>query len=385
MKYCTFLAMTKRLIFHKVLSACLLISISQLSLPAQNSDYFFQDSFIVIKRIDIHYDSDKYILQAQDSNEIEHFVSTQNISSLFFDIKAYTDSDGSDAYNEKLSQRRSSAIKSHLLTSGVDSSQIITHAYGESQIKDLEKSESEKEENRKSTITVFQKLDYVMFSGRLAVPDSTAVEDVKLKIIDEGVKREYVLGDSREFSVPVPIDRKVELQVLAKNHFPFIKRMRLNENSNPQNVPVVIKEMRIDSVLTLTINFVGDKSIIRKFSHYELDALTETLTENGQVCVELMGHINRPNRPKTETNSTEHHLSIARATEIKRKLVENGVAEERLLARGYGNHHMLFPYAQQETLMSLNRRVEVKVTACDSTKILEDDILEENLLARFRR
>jgi len=383
MEYYSLTVLTKNI--QKIFCISILLVAFQITLHAQTTDYFFQDSFILITSIDVHYESDKFLLATQDSIDIETFISDQDISSLFFDIKAYTDSDGSDSYNEKLSERRSSAIKNHLLTNGVDSSQIITHAYGESQIVTIEKTENEKEKNRKSVITVFQRLDYVMFSGRLDGPDSVVVKDVKVKIIDEGVKREYVLGDSREFSVPIPIDRKIELQVLAKNHFPFIKRMKLNKNSNPKNVPVVIKEMRIDSVLTLTINFVGDKSIIRKFSHYELDALTETLTENGQVCVELMGHINRPNRPKTETNSTEHHLSIARATEIKRKLVENGVAEERLLARGYGNHHMLFPYAQQETLMSLNRRVEVKVMSCDSAKVLEDHILGENLLARFRR
>lgn len=46
------------------------------------------------------------------------------------EIDGFTDSVGSDAYNEDLSQRRANAVKSALVTRGIDSSRISTQGYG---------------------------------------------------------------------------------------------------------------------------------------------------------------------------------------------------------------------------------------------------------------
>ncbi len=45
-------------------------------------------------------------------------------------IEGFTDSVGSDAYNQELSQRRADAVKSALLLRGVDPSRIATEGYG---------------------------------------------------------------------------------------------------------------------------------------------------------------------------------------------------------------------------------------------------------------
>jgi len=45
-------------------------------------------------------------------------------------IDGFTDSVGSDGYNEELSRRRADAVKSALLTRGIDSSRITTQGYG---------------------------------------------------------------------------------------------------------------------------------------------------------------------------------------------------------------------------------------------------------------
>jgi outer membrane protein OmpA-like peptidoglycan-associated protein len=45
-------------------------------------------------------------------------------------IDGFTDSVGTDSYNEELSRRRADAVKSALLTRGVDSSRISTQGYG---------------------------------------------------------------------------------------------------------------------------------------------------------------------------------------------------------------------------------------------------------------
>jgi outer membrane protein OmpA-like peptidoglycan-associated protein len=45
-------------------------------------------------------------------------------------IDGFTDSVGSDSYNQELSRRRADAVKSALLTRGVDASRIGTEGYG---------------------------------------------------------------------------------------------------------------------------------------------------------------------------------------------------------------------------------------------------------------
>ena len=46
------------------------------------------------------------------------------------EIDGFTDSVGSDAYNEELSQRRANAVKAALVTRGVDPTRITTQGYG---------------------------------------------------------------------------------------------------------------------------------------------------------------------------------------------------------------------------------------------------------------
>ncbi|MGA2189286.1 MAG: OmpA family protein [Steroidobacteraceae bacterium] len=48
------------------------------------------------------------------------------------EIDGFTDSVGSDSYNEELSQRRADAVKSALLTRGVDPARVGTEGYGKS-------------------------------------------------------------------------------------------------------------------------------------------------------------------------------------------------------------------------------------------------------------
>jgi chemotaxis protein MotB len=59
--------------------------------------------------------------------------------------------------------------------------------------------------------------------------------------------------------------------------------------------------------------------------------------------------------------SWEHKLSSARSKTVYKFLVENGIAKERLICKGYANWEMLFPLASSEEEMAANRRVEVRV------------------------
>ena len=51
----------------------------------------------------------------------------------YIDVLGHTDSDGTDAYNQALSERRASSVASYLVSRGVQSARIATRGYGETQ------------------------------------------------------------------------------------------------------------------------------------------------------------------------------------------------------------------------------------------------------------
>lgn len=51
----------------------------------------------------------------------------------YIDVLGHTDSDGADAYNQTLSERRASAVATYLSSHGVQSARIGTRGYGETQ------------------------------------------------------------------------------------------------------------------------------------------------------------------------------------------------------------------------------------------------------------
>jgi OOP family OmpA-OmpF porin len=61
------------------------------------------------------------------ARKLKETITTENI-----EIAGHTDSTGSDAYNQRLSQRRAQSVKDYLVTQGVPSEKIQTIGFGES-------------------------------------------------------------------------------------------------------------------------------------------------------------------------------------------------------------------------------------------------------------
>lgn len=70
----------------------------------------------------------------------------------YVDVLGHTDSTGSDAYNQGLSERRASSVASYLTSRGVQSARLATRGYGESQPKASNLDESGRAANRRVEI-----------------------------------------------------------------------------------------------------------------------------------------------------------------------------------------------------------------------------------------
>src|SRR5690606_18843627 len=66
-----------------------------------------------------------------------------------FSIEGHTDSDGSDALNQKLSEDRAGAVKNYLIENGIDASRLSSSGYGESRPIDTNKTAAGKANNRR--------------------------------------------------------------------------------------------------------------------------------------------------------------------------------------------------------------------------------------------
>jgi VWFA-related protein len=103
------------------------------------------------------------------------------------------------------------------------------------------------------------------------------------------------------------------------------------------------------------INFDLDKSAIRKGDEVHLYQIIDHLKANPDLRLEISGH--------TDSTGTEEHnilLSQQRATIVKEFLVQNGIARDRLEARGYASQLPLVSNATEENRQK-NRRTEFTV------------------------
>lgn len=72
----------------------------------------------------------------------------------YIDVYGHTDSDGSDAYNQTLSERRAQSVAGYLVSHGVQSARIATRGFGETQPIASNATEEGKAANRRVEIKI---------------------------------------------------------------------------------------------------------------------------------------------------------------------------------------------------------------------------------------
>jgi outer membrane protein OmpA-like peptidoglycan-associated protein len=98
------------------------------------------------------------------------------------------------------------------------------------------------------------------------------------------------------------------------------------------------------------------KADIRSDAASELDKLVKILKDNPSIRIELSSHTDA--RSGDDFNLT---LSQQRAQSAVDYLVLQGIAADRLVAKGYGETQLLIQNAQTEEEHQTNRRTEFKV------------------------
>jgi outer membrane protein OmpA-like peptidoglycan-associated protein len=81
---------------------------------------------------DVTFDFDKSKLKPAATATLDQVVDgLRQQSTVTYEVAGFTDSVGSDAYNQRLSERRAAAVHDYLVTHGVSAGQLTTRGYGE--------------------------------------------------------------------------------------------------------------------------------------------------------------------------------------------------------------------------------------------------------------
>lgn len=103
----------------------------------------------------IYFDFDKATLRPESIDELERVVKfLRENPSLRIEISGHTDSDGSEAYNLRLSQARAQAVVDYLISRGIESSRMIARGYGESRPIAPNDTPENKQKNRRTELKI---------------------------------------------------------------------------------------------------------------------------------------------------------------------------------------------------------------------------------------
>jgi len=98
--------------------------------PAEMKEALDRDGRIAL--YGILFDLDKATLKQESDKQLQHIVTLLiQYPGLGLEVQGHTDSQGDDAYNLDLSQRRAEAVLNYLLLFGVDRSRLAPKGYGE--------------------------------------------------------------------------------------------------------------------------------------------------------------------------------------------------------------------------------------------------------------
>lgn len=88
---------------------------------------------VVLKGVNFCFDCDTLSGEAKQILDTDAMAIVKHHPNATFEVAGHTDSMGSDAYNQRLSQRRSGSVRAYLVEQGVDANRMTAIGYGENQ------------------------------------------------------------------------------------------------------------------------------------------------------------------------------------------------------------------------------------------------------------
>lgn len=179
-------------------------------------------------------------------------------------------------------------------------------------------------------------------------PDSTRdiLPDTKVTLLDSkgDIMQDYVTGNDGKFLFRVYENEKYTL--IGETEGFLVERgqyQTIGKTVDPATLKELVTNITLDTLMVLdrleknkvfvlkNIYFGYDSANIRPESARELDKLVEVLNDNPEIKIEMSSHTDSIGSVEFNIN-----LSQRRAAATVNYLIKQGIAPERLVAKGYG-------------------------------------------------
>lgn len=155
-----------------------------------------------IKLPEILYDFNKTTLtdQAKDSLDYLYDILVDN-PRIVIELRANTDSRGSDSYNQKLSQGRAESVVNYLVSRGIAKERMVPKGYGETNllISDAEIAKLPTEEEREAAHQLNRRTDFIVLSeDYVPKPEKPEVPEMNEENSDTEEQAPETEGDQEE-------------------------------------------------------------------------------------------------------------------------------------------------------------------------------------------
>lgn len=199
-------------------------------------------------------------------------------------------------------------------------------------------------------ILVFNDLTKKPIQADISIVGLNPRKTVKMKAVEDTV---FAISNYRIYSVTCV---EKGYMIYSEKFWPEEKQLHVQK--------VGLKNLEIGLKTNLRdIFFVGNATQIYGKSKPAIDDLVRWLKLNKKVKIAVIGHVNGPNNDKSERYYQK--ASLERANTIIKYLVDKGIKEERLVAKGEGNIDMIYPNPETTWQAEANRRIEIEVIAID--------------------
>ncbi len=189
--------------------------------------------------------------------------------------------------------------------------------------------------------------------------EKAPLSDKTLVVVNNDSQKEYKSKTNEEGKVTIKVPKGNNYKVIyrAVNGPVEFKSFKIPDKEGSLTFQFTARyEEAENQVYTLeNVYFDTDKATLRESSNDALQNLLNALKTNPDMEIEIAGHTD--SKADAEYNKK---LSQRRAESVKQYLVERGISEDRLKAKGYGESE---PIATNKTEQGRqkNRRTEVRI------------------------
>ncbi|MCB0783464.1 MAG: OmpA family protein, partial [Flavobacteriales bacterium] len=145
-------------------------------------EYFLQPASeeVIIKLPEVQYEFDKFALTQNGKDSLETLYQTMvDNPTIIIELRAHTDSRGSDAYNLTLSQNRAQSCVNYLATKGIPLERMVPKGLGESELRisDAEIAKMATEEEREAAHQQNRRTEFRVLSFDYVPQDQVQPEE----------------------------------------------------------------------------------------------------------------------------------------------------------------------------------------------------------------